>query len=165
MGKNKMIYIGKIINTFGIKGELKVYSESDFIEYRYQKGATIYIDNKKHIVSSFRIHQNIVLITLDELKDINLVLQFVGKDIYASNEDMPELEEDEYYLDDLIGLKVYNQNNQYLGTVVDFIDLPQGEVMEVLNEQKKKILIPFVDEFIIEITDEKIVINEIEGLI
>lgn len=165
MQRSKMAYIGKIINTFGIKGELKIYSESDFIEYRYQKGAVIYIDNKQHIVSSFRIHQNMVLITIDDIKDINMVLQYVGKDIYASNDDLPTLDEDEYYLDDLIGLKVYNQNDKYLGTVNDFLDLPQGDVMEIITDQKKKILIPFVDEFIIEITNEKIVINEIEGLI
>ena len=67
--KQNNIYIGKIINTFGIKGELKIYSESDFIEHRYRKGAKIYIDNKEHIVSSFRIHQNLVLITIDEIKD------------------------------------------------------------------------------------------------
>lgn len=158
------IYIGKIINTFGIKGELKIYSESDFIEHRYRKGAKIYIDNKEHIVSSFRIHQNLVLITIDEIKDINQVLQYVGKDIYAPSNDNPKLEEDEYYLDDLIGLKVYNQHNEYLGTVNDFLDLPQGEVMEILTEKNKKILIPFVDDFIIEITEETIIIEEIEGL-
>ena len=162
--KQNNIYIGKIINTFGIKGELKIYSESDFIEHRYRKGAKIYIDNKEHIVSSFRIHQNLVLITIDEIKDINQVLQYVGKDIYASSNDNPELEEDEYYLDDLIGLKVYNQHNEYLGIVNDFLDLPQGEVMEILNDKNKKILIPFVDDFIIEITDEEIIIEEIEGL-
>lgn len=162
--KQNNIYIGKIINTFGIKGELKIYSESDFIEHRYRKGAKIYIDNKEHIVSSFRIHQNLVLITIDEIKDINQVLQYVGKDIYASSNDNPELEEDEYYLDDLIGLKVYNQHNEYLGIVNDFLDLPQGEVMEILTDKNKKILIPFVDDFIIEITDEAIIIEEIEGL-
>lgn len=162
--KQNNIYIGKIINTFGIKGELKIYSESDFIEHRYRKGAKIYIDNKEHIVSSFRIHQNLVLITIDEIKDINQVLQYVGKDIYASSSDNPELEEDEYYLDDLIGLKVYNQHNEYLGIVNDFLDLPQGEVMEILTDKNKKILIPFVDDFIIEITDEEIIIEEIEGL-
>ena len=162
--KQNNIYIGKIINTFGIKGELKIYSESDFIEHRYRKGAKIYIDNKEHIVSSFRIHQNLVLITIDEIKDINQVLQYVGKDIYASSNDNPELEEDEYYLDDLIGLKVYNQHNEYLGIVNDFLDLPQGEVMEILTDKNKKILIPFVDDFIVEITDEEIIIEEIEGL-
>ena len=80
MQRSKMAYIGKIINTFGIKGELKIYSESDFIEYRYQKGAIIYIDNKQHIVSSFRNHQNMVLITIDDIKDINGVIVTTEKD-------------------------------------------------------------------------------------
>ena len=87
--KQNNIYIGKIINTFGIKGELKIYSESDFIEHRYRKGAKIYIDNKEHIVSSFRIHQNLVLITIDEINEILVnygyqydeeINQFIKKD-------------------------------------------------------------------------------------
>ena len=137
MQRSKMAYIGKIINTFGIKGELKIYSESDFIEYRYRKGAIIYIDNKQHIVSSFRNHQNMVLITIDDIKDINMVLQYVGKDIYASNDDLPVLDEDEYYLDDLVGLKVYTTENEFIGVIDNFIEVPQGYILEILNNKKK----------------------------
>ena len=60
-------------------------------------------------------------------------------------------------------MKVYNQNDEYLGTVTDVIDVPSAAILEVINEDKK-VLIPFVNEFIILIDDEKIVINEIEGL-
>ena len=74
---NDLILIGKIIGVFGIKGELKVYSESDFIETRFKKGAHIVLKNKKvskeATVSSMRIHKKTILITIDNLFDINKV--------------------------------------------------------------------------------------------
>ena len=73
--KNDYIEIGKVVNTFGIKGELKIYSESDFIDQRFRKGAKIVLKNKKTskevVISSMRIHKKTILITIDELYDIN----------------------------------------------------------------------------------------------
>lgn len=165
MDSNTYIYIGKIIGTFGIKGELKVYSESDFIESRFKRGATIVLDNNKTKmeckVSSFRIHNKTILITINDLKDINMVEKYVGYEIYAtSNEDL-ELEEDEYYLDDLVDLDVFDENNNYIGKVFDFIEVPQGYIMEIKNSNDKK-LIPFVDEYILEITEDKIIVKVLE---
>ena len=75
-----------ITGTFGIKGELKVYSESDFVEYRFRKNAKIYLsDNLEYTVSSSRTHKGNVLITINDINDINLVLDKVGMKIYAFN--------------------------------------------------------------------------------
>ena len=69
MNKQELIYIGEIIGTFGIKGELKVFSESDFIDYRFRKGALVKIVSKKEKleveITSMRIHKNNVLITIN----------------------------------------------------------------------------------------------------
>ena len=71
---NELILIGQVTGTFGIKGELKVYSESDFVEYRYRVGAKIIFSDKSvHKVSSCRFHKGNVLITIDELYNINFV--------------------------------------------------------------------------------------------
>ncbi len=165
MNDNKLIYIGKIIGVFGIKGELKVYTESDFVEYRFRVGAKIYLKNKKEEVqfsiSSMRIHKNNVLITIDKLYDINMIEKYNGYEIYASSNDVPPLEDDEYQLDELIDYEVYNDKNIYLGLVKDFIEVPQGYIMEI-NGNKGKLLIPFVDEYIIEIEDYKIIIKDVD---
>ena len=75
MNKQELIYIGEIIGTFGIKGELKVFSESDFIDYRFRKGALVKIVSKKEKleveITSMRIHKNNVLITINNWNDIN----------------------------------------------------------------------------------------------
>ena len=77
MNKQELIYIGEIIGTFGIKGELKVFSESDFIDYRFRKGALVKIVSKKEKleveITSMRIYKNNVLITINNWNDINLV--------------------------------------------------------------------------------------------
>ena len=165
MKNNDLIYIGKVNGTFGIKGELKVYSESDFIEHRFRKGAKIILENRKnkqeYIISSMRIHKKTILITVNKLFDINLIEELVGSNIYAFASDEPNLEDGEYYLDDLVGLEVYTTENEFIGVIDNFIEVPQGYILEILNN-KKKTLIPFVDEFIIDITDEKVIVKVLD---
>ena len=162
---NELVLVGKIIGVFGIKGELKVYSESDFIETRFKKDAKLILKNKKTskevTVSSMRIHKKTILITIDNLFDINKVEEYVGYEIYANKEDDIELDEDEYYLDDLVGLEVYDENDEFVGVLNDFIEVPQGYIMEIKNKGKK-VLIPFVDEHIIDIEEDKIIVKVLE---
>ncbi len=165
MKNSDLVLIGQITGTFGIKGELKIFSESDFIEYRFRKGAKIVLSDKtEHIVSSSRFHKGNVLITIDELYNINLVLDKVGLKVYAYKNDNPPLNDDEYYIDSLVGLEVYNTNNEHLGKITDIIEIPSGFILEIIDENDKRFLLPFVDEFVKEITNEKIIIKEIEGI-
>ena len=164
--KNNLILIGHVVGTFGIKGELKINSESDFIEYRFRVGAKIYFqDSKEYEVTSFRIHKGNVLITINNLLNINDVLDKVGMDVFASTNDVPPMKENEYYVDDLVGLQVLNTNNEILGTVTDVIDIPSGNLLEITDKtNNNSFLFPFVDAFVKSIDDEKIIIEEIEGL-
>ena len=165
MQSDKLINIGKIIGVFGIKGELKIYSESDFIDYRFRIGAHIYLKSKKiakeAVVTSMRIHKKTILIQIDNLNDINLVSHYIGCDIYAKYEDFQTLNSDEYYLDDLIGLKVVDENDNNLGEVWDLIEVPQGYILEI-KTKADKMLIPFVDEYIIHILEDKIIVKVID---
>lgn len=159
------VLIGQITGTFGIKGELKVYSESDFIEYRFRKDAKIYLSDKnEYTVTSSRQHKGNVLITINNIDDINLVLDKVGMKIYALKDDIPPMEENEYYIDDLIGLRVINQHNENLGKITDVMEMPSGYILEIIDEKEKRFLLPFVDDYIQEITDDTIYIVEIEGI-
>ncbi len=162
--KNDLILIGQITGTFGIKGELKVYSESDFVDYRFRRGAKIiFSNNTEHIVSSFRQHKGNVLITIDELYDINKVLDNIGLKIYTSSLDIPPLDENEYYIDQLIGLNAYNTCDELLGIISEVIEIPSGYLLEITKDDHK-FLVPFVDAFIKKINDDSIIIEEIEGL-
>lgn len=165
----KLNLVGKIVGTHGIKGEVKIKSDTDF--NRFTIGNILYIekDNKYEeiIISSHRIHKNYDLVTFNNLKSINDVLQYVNCDVFVDVSDLDELEEDEFYFDDLIGLKIVGTNYEDLGIVTDIIEVPQGILLEVKTNENKKALIPYVDEFIkkIDIEKEIIVINVIEGLL
>lgn len=162
MGK---IEVGKIIGTFGIKGELKVKSESDFIAERFRKGQELLLAQGKMLpirITSSRLHKGQVLITINNLDNINLVLPYVGSTLYARKDAPVVLESNEYHVDTLIGCDVYTTKGDYLGKVKDILILPGRSVLEVI--ETKRVLIPFAKEFVKEIKDGRIVIEEIEGM-
>ena len=116
---DKYVEIGKVVNTFGIKGELKIQSESDFIDYRFAVGKIIYFKMgriiKEFKVSSYRVLKGNVVITINDQKDINLVEQYIGSTVLADASDIPPLEEGEFLIDDLVGLKTYDEQGNYYG--------------------------------------------------
>lgn len=159
--------VGEIINTHGIKGELKIQSETDFD--RFAVGNVLYIQRDKQYievkVASHRVHKSYDLVSFVGYQDINLVEIFKGCKIWIDNSVLDELPDDEYYFHELMNKKVYNQKNEYIGIVVEIRDLPQGEIIEIARENKKNGLVPFNKEFIIDVTSDSIIINEIEGLL
>lgn len=160
------IKIGKIVNTFGIKGELKIQTDSDFIEERFSIGSHIYLKErnnyKEYKITSFRYLKGNVVITINDMKDINLVSGLIGYDVYASSDDEISLDEGEFYIDDLIGMKVYDNDKKYIGIVNDVIILPSAnDILEINKEDGTKELVPFIDEFILDI-DDVITIKRIE---
>lgn len=163
--QNELVLIGQIVGTFGIKGELKVSSESDFIDYRFRVGAKIKLScHKEFEITSSRIHKGNVLITINNLNNINQVIDYIGMKVYADKLDLPPINDDEYYIDSLVGLEVYNTNNNYLGNVTDVIEIPSGYILEIIDKSGIRFLTPFVDEFVKHIDEDKIIIEEIEGL-
>lgn len=166
MTKNDYIEIGKVVNTFGIKGELKIVSESDFVDYRYAVGKTIFLKLRNTIkevrVSSYRVHKGNILITIDKIYDINEVEKYIGADVLADKLDVPPLEDGEFYIDDVVGLDAYNETGEKIGKVVDVILIPANDLIEIELLNGKKELIPYVDEYILEITEDKIVVRLLE---
>lgn len=161
----KFYKCGHIMTTHGIKGDLKVKPLSDFD--RFYKGSRLYVlhngeyeEVKIAKASEFGAYY---LVAFENMQDINLVLKYHSDDIYISELDRKdELEDDEYYYSDLIGLKVINQNGEARGEVVEIREMPQAEYLVVLYNGKKT-LVPFIKEFVIEV-NEQIVVKEIEGL-
>ena len=163
-----MYLVGKIINTHGVKGELKVKNESSFD--RFFEGSILYIlkdGNYEQItVNSSRTHQNMILITINNLKNINDVLRYGNCDIYIEKHE-DELEDGHYYYEDLIDSNVYLVDDSLVGIVKDIMELPNGIVLEIKRENNKDALIPFEDEFIKEVNvkEKKIIITPIEGML
>lgn len=160
-----MFEIGVITTAHGIKGELKVKNLSDFDRFVANEKLFIINDKDERIdltVEKSRPHKNILIVKFMEYSNINDVLEFKGLSIYSDHRG--KLKSDEYYYEDLIDLEVYTDTDEYVGIVVNILELPHGHLLEVKNEDKK-VLIPAEKEFVIEVTDVKIVIKPIEGLL
>ena len=163
------ILIGEIVNTFGIKGELKVKSYTDFNEVRFAKGQKLFIKSqssyKEVVVHSYREHKGHVLVAFDNLLNINLVEKYIACELYVSEDDLHELEDGEYYFRDLVGCKV-KLHDEIVGEVIEVMDYPANEVLRI-QMKDKTVLVPFVEAFVLDVDlDEEIItIDVIEGML
>ncbi len=157
---------GHIMTTHGLKGDLKIKNLSDFD--RFKKGNTLYIlHNFEYIpvvINKATLFKgDTYLVSFKDLLDINLVEKYHSDDIYISDKERELDEIDGYYYSDLIGKTIINQKGDIKGIVKEIKELPQYNYL-VVEYNKKNVLIPFIDEFIIDVKDNEIIINEIEGL-
>ena len=165
----ELITIGKIVNTHGLKGTVKVKSFTDFKAQRYLKGTPLYISfERDYIQVTVLSHQELKLLdllTFDEFSDICQVEKYKGCDLVIDKSLIHKLEEDEYYYTQIIGMDVYDKE-KLIGTCTDIRDYPQGEVL-VIKTNQKSILIPFRKEFIeeVNIKENKIFLIMWEGLL
>jgi 16S rRNA processing protein RimM len=160
------IKVGIIVNTHGLKGELKIKSLSDFNDERFKKGNELILlfQNKETVlkVKTYREHKDMVLVTFDGFEDINKVEIWKGSELYIDRDNIEELEEG-YYFFELKGCSVYDQDDNLLGEVEDVIDTAANPILRI----NKTILVPYVDQFIknVDIENKRIDIEVIEGLL
>lgn len=160
------IYIGKIVNTHGVKGELRLLSDFKYKDKIFKKDFNIYIgkDKIKETIVSYRHHKIFDMIFLEGYSNINEVLKYKGQKAYVLKEDIV-LNEDEYLNEDLINLEVYI-DNKLIGTIKRIDKYPSHDIILIKGESKDY-MVPFIKEFInkIDLDNHKIIINNIKGLI
>lgn len=155
---SKKYEIGKIVNTFGIKGEIKIYPYVDYImDLKY-----FYVDDNKMEIEKCRTQKNLVIVKIKGIDDINVVEKLKGKFVSVYEEDLPSLPEGTYYIKDLIGLDVITDDGRELGKLDDVIQTGANDVYNVNG-----ILLPVIDEVVkkIDLENHKIVVHLIDGLI
>lgn len=158
-----MVLVGEIVNTHGIKGELRIVSDFKYKDKVFIKGNKLYLGKRKQevILNSYRKHKIYDMVTFEGISDINDAIIFKGDDVYIKRKD---LDIDGYVDEDIIGLDVYNLDD-YVGKVTNIIKNKQ-EIL-VVKKKNKSYMIPFVDEFImnIDLGNNRMDINAIEGLL
>lgn len=154
------VCIGKIVNTHGVKGELRLLSDFEYKSRVFKTGARIYIDEKEYIINSYRFHKIFDMITLLGYTNINEVLHLKTKKVYCNRADL-NLGDDEYLISDLIGLEVYFKD-QLFGKITD-VSRDKNPLMTI--DRKK--LVPYNNNFIEKIDFDKkcIVLKNCEGLL
>lgn len=143
------IKVGKIVNAVGLKGEVKVYNYSDSSEI-YEITPEMYVGSELLQIENVRLQKNMVILKLEGINDRNAAEAAKGRDIFITEDDLPELEEGEYYVRDLIGMTVEEDGN-VLGKVTDVLQNTAQDVFEVERKNGKQLLIPRVDEFVLDI--------------
>ncbi len=159
-----LIKIGKIVNTHGIKGELRLLSKFPYKDKVFINNMKIYINKKdEEIINTYRKHKNFDMITLKGYNNINEVLKYKGKYVYVEDSDIT-LEDNKYLDEELIGLNViYENNNKGLITDIERYD---KTVLFNIKNNDKNYLIPYNDNLIdkIDINNKTIYIKDIKGL-
>ena len=161
----KTIKIGQIVNTVGLKGEIKIYSFSENLQ-RFQDLKEIFVENKLFIIEKSRVQKNTVVLKLENIDSTEVAEGYRNKFVYIPEETLEELPEDAYYIKDLLGLEVYEKNGEKLGSVSDIIKGPGQDLYEIKGEDKT-FLLPGVKEFILDIdlAKKRIVVDPPKGLL
>ncbi|MGH2066362.1 ribosome maturation factor RimM [Aerococcus urinaeequi] len=175
MAEEQYYLVGKIVNTQALRGEVRVMATTDFPEERFKIGAILAIFNGNKLVETVevdghRLHKNFNLLHFKGKDNINDVEKFKGFDlkVAGTEREADELDENEFYYDDIIGLKVYTTDEIYLGKVREITSLPSNDVWAIQRPNKgKDILIPYIEDIVLEIDldDNRVVIDPMDGLI
>ncbi len=166
--------VGKIVNTQGLRGEVRVISRTDFVEERYQKGSklSLFRDGKQPlelVVKSHRKHKNFDLLTFEGYLRIEDVEGFRDGLLKVAKSDLSELEDDEFYYHEIVGLDIYSDEGELLGKVKEILSPGANDVwvVKAAKKGKKDILIPYIEPVVkeINIAENKAIITILEGLI
>ena len=165
----KKLEVGQIVNTHGIKGEIKVVPFTDDIS-RFDKLKKVYVktkkENKLYQIEGVRYHKNMVLLKLQGIDNPEQAELLKNSFLEIDWEDAVPLKEGTYFIADLIGLEVYTDEGNLLGKVDDIYNTGANDIYVVKDELGKTILLPGIKDVIKQvILDEKIIVHLIPGLL
>lgn len=167
---NDFLEIGQIVNSYGIKGFFKVVPFTDDIT-RFDDLETIYIEKnkklEKKIIEEVKYHKNLVLLKIKGIDDINDTEQYKNCILKIERKDAVELPEDTYFITDLIGIEVYDEDEKLLGNLIDIFPTGSNDVYVVKDKLGKQILLPAIGEVIkkVDVANKKMIVKLIPGLV
>ena len=161
--------VGQIVNTQGLKGDMRVYPLTDYKE-RFEELEWVYMGNDrktKYELEKVRYKNNLAIIKIKGIETANEVDSLRNEYLYIPRENARELGSDEHFISDLIGLNVYLTNGDFVGRLDSVIQTGANDVYSILTEDKKEILIPAIKKFVpkVDIKGNTVVIDPIEGML
>lgn len=153
----KMLCVGEIVNTHGVRGELKVVplldNSDDLFDYK-----RFFIDGKSYENENVRFHKDFALIKLKGVDDMNLAESFKGKFLELPREELKPLPEGRYYICDLIGLKVIDEILGELGNITEVIETVSNDVY-VVNYKGKELCIPVLEDVVHDVDLDNLIVR------
>lgn len=156
-----MLRVGVIANTHGIKGEVKVYPTTDDAD-RFKLLKHIILDTGKECreleITSVRYFKQMVILKFKGIDSINDIEKYKGKDLLISREDAVPLEEDEYFIYDIIGARVVTEEGGYIGELAEVLTTGANDVYVVRTKEAKELLLPVIRDCVKSVdTEQKLV--------
>lgn len=167
---NKYLELGQIVNTFGIKGQVKVNPFTDDIR-RFDELKEVYIEKKNELklfqIEKVNYSKNMVILKLKGIETPEEAEKLRSSYLKINRKDAKKLPEGTYYIADLIGLDVYTDENKLLGKVDYIYNTGSNDIYVVKDEQGKEILLPAIKDVLqrVDLENGKIIVHIIEGLI
>ena len=166
----KYFEVGQIVNTFGIKGEVKVTPFTDDLN-RFDDFTELYIEKKGELIT-FKIeyvkyHKNMVIIKFKGIDTMNDAEKYRNCYLKIDRKDAKKLPQNTYFIADLIGLPVYTDEGILLGNVDDIYNNGSSDIYVVKDANGKQVLLPSISDVLkqVDLENEKIIVHIIEGLI
>lgn len=169
MNDNNMFVIGKIVNTHGIRGELKIVPFTDDIK-RFDLLKSIFVEKKSTLteykIMGIRYHKKFILMLLEGINDMTAAESLKGCELKIPEDEAVECGEDEYFIRDIYDLNVVTEDGESLGKITDIIFTGANDVYTVKNDDGKELLIPAIKQCIkkVDIENGIMTVKLLEGL-
>ena len=167
---NNILQVGAVTSTHGLAGEVKVFPTTDDPK-RFKKLKQVLLDTGKDMlplgVEHVKFFKNMVILKFKGYDRIEDIMGFKGKNLYVTRESAVRLKKDEYFIADLIGMKVYTEDEAYLGELTEVITTGANDVYTVRMENGKDVLIPAIGQCIlnVDVEHETMQVHLLEGLL
>lgn len=166
----KLYHVGKIVNSHGIKGEVRVVPITDFQSERFKPGAQLVIEKGQQqipvTVENARPHKGMILVKFVGIDNINDVQQYRNCFLSVSEDQQDELADGQYYYHQIIGLTVETQEGRQLGTIKEILSPGANDVWVVDRPGKNDLLLPVIKDVIkqVDLDHHKVIVELLEGL-
>ena len=163
---NNNLEIGKIVNTHGLRGYIKVMPWCDDPSI-FDELAFVMIGDDEFEIEKSGVHKNMVLLKLEGIDDINTAEKYRNRVLTVPREELGELPEGTHYICDLLGCAVETDDGRTLGKIQDIIKTGSNDVYDIKGDDGKQILVPAIDEVVksVDTENKKIVITPLKGLL
>lgn len=152
-----LLKVGVITTTHGVRGEVKIFPTTDaerFMELEY-----VILDTGREkrelTIQNVKFFKNLVILKFEGIDNINDIEKYKGKELWVPREEAQELDEDEYYIGDLIGMDVLLEDGTRFGSLKDVMETGANDVYVVETEEGKEVLLPAIHDCIMDVDIEK----------
>ena len=166
----KQLQVGVISSTHGVRGEVKVFPTTDDVT-RFRQLKKVYLDTGREMlpleIQNVKFFKQFAILKFKGIDNINDIEKYRGKSLMIDREDAVDLDEDEYFIADMIGMKVYTEDGSEFGTLKDVMETGANDVYIIDSPEYGEVLIPAIRECILDVDmdEDRMTIQLMEGLV